>query len=647
MTIERNKRVDGALLLLGLGMFVYHMITTQYLFLGAYEHQSVHLGFMLSLLFLSQARNARSPLGFAWRIALAVAAVAATSYVFANIQHLEEVFGYPDPMDMVVGVVLILLVVEATRAAWGLTLPIVASIFVLYFLFGHLVGGQLYHREFNFDYVVSYLSIGLSGIFGSFLSISANQVFLFVVFGALLSVIKVNDFFFEAGKIAGRVFQGGPGQTAVVSSAMVGMVSGAAVANVAVTGAFTIPFMKRVGYKPEHAGAIEATASTGGQLMPPVMGAAAFLMASFLGVGYSEVMLAGIVPALLFFWGVMLGVQFLAVKHGLRPPHELIDFRLLARRLPLFLIPLAVLIGMLLMQFSPSNAAFWAILLSIGLAYVDRETRPRLRHLFQCLADGALIGAQIGVSLAVVGLIAQTLITTGLGTKIAGLVEILSQGSLVLALMMTMVVSIILGCGVPTSAAYTLVAIVVVPIIVKMGVEPMSAHFFAFYFAVISALTPPVALAALAGAGIAGANYFKTSLSAAKLAISGFIIPYLVVFNPALVLRADNWLWAFGTFVAVPLSMTLLTAAIYGCGLTVFSKAERVLAVSSAALLFGYSVFRHIASVPLEYPMLALGLLGAIVLLRSQLRAKRRQCGEKGLADYMPAGAERPAQFIL
>lgn len=630
MTIERNKHVDRGLLILGLCMFAYHMITTQYLFLGAYEHQSVHLAFTLSLLFLNQARKARSTLGFAYQIGLAVVALVATSYVFLNIQHLEEVFGYPDRTDVVVGVVLVLLVVEATRAAWGLTLPIVALVFILYFLFGHHIDGQLHHREFDFSYVISYLSIGLSGIYGSFLSISANQVFLFVVFGALLAVIKVNDFFFEAGKIAGKAFQGGPGQTAVVSSAMVGMVSGAAVANVAITGAFTIPFMKRVGYKPEHAGAIEATASTGGQLMPPVMGAAAFLMASFLGVGYSEVMLAGIIPALLFFWGVMLGVQFLAVKNGIQPPRELIDFRLLARRLPLFLIPLAVLIGMLMMQFSPSIAAFWAIILSIGLAYIGRETRPRFEDLLKCLAEGALIGAQIGVSLAVVGLIAQTLITTGLGTKIAGLVEILSSGNLIIALVMTMVVSIILGCGVPTSAAYTLVAIVVVPIIIKMGVEPLSAHFFAFYFAVISALTPPVALAALAGAGIAGANYFKTSLSAAKLAISGFIIPYLVVFNPALVLRPENWVWAVGTYVAVPLSMTLLTAAIYGCGLTVFSRVERLLAVFSAAMLFGYVVFRHIDTLPLEYPMLLAGLLGFMVLLRLQLRAKRRHAVNPG-----------------
>lgn len=609
-------------------MFVYHMFSTQYLFLGAYENQAVHLAFILALLFLNEARTAKNGWRYAYQIGLASLSLAATAYVFLNIGHLEEAFGYPDTTDLIVGVLLIFVVVEATRAAWGWTLPIVSAVFVLYFIFGHLLPGQLYHRPFELDYIVSYLSIGLSGIFGSFLSISANQVFLFVVFGALLGVIKVNDFFFEAGKIAGKVFQGGPGQTAVVSSAMVGMVSGAAVANVAITGAFTIPFMKKVGYKPEFAGAIEAAASTGGQLMPPVMGAAAFLMASFLGVPYADIMLAGIIPAILFFWGIMLGVQFLAVRNNIHPPSEVIDFKLLMRRLPLFLVPLSVLIAMLLMQYTPAIAAFWAIILSIALACLSRDTRPKFMDLLKCLAGGALIGAQIGISLAVVGLIAQTLITTGLGTKIAGLVEIISGGNLVIALLVTMMVSIVLGCGVPTSAAYTLVAIVVVPIIVNMGVEPLSAHFFAFYFAVISALTPPVALAALAGAGIAGANYFKTSLSAAKLAISGFIIPFLVVFNPALILKPINWISALGTFIAVPLSMTALTAALYGCGLTIFTRKERILATVTAALLFGYSVFRQIETLPLEYPMLALGCLGFVVLLVSQIRSKRLAGGE-------------------
>lgn len=622
-----SRWADRVLLILGLGMLLYHMVSTQYLMFGEYEHQNIHLAFAFGLLFVDRIRRASTRSGTAVYVVLALLGIGATSYVFFNMEHLEDVLGYPEPVDMFVGILLIFLVVEATRVAWGLTLPIVALCFVAYFAFGHFLPGVLHHNQFSPSFIVSYLSIGLTGVYGTFLSISANQVFLFVVFGALLGVIKVNDFFYEAGKIPGRVMQGGPGQTAVVSSALVGMVSGAAVANVAITGAFTIPFMKKVGFRPEHAGAIEATASTGGQLMPPVMGAAAFLMAAFLGVPYAEIMVAGIIPAVLYFWGVMLGVQFLAVRQGIRPPTEAIDFRLIGRRLPLFLLPLAVLVIMLLKQYSPANAAFWAILLSISLSYVGRETRPRFMELLRCLADGAVIGAQIGISLAIVGLIAQTLITTGLGTKIAGLVDLLSMGSLILALLMTMIVSIILGCGVPTSAAYALVAIVVVPIIIRMGVEPLPAHFFAFYFAVISALTPPVALAALAGAGIAGANYFKTSMSAFKLAISGFIIPFAIIFNPVLLLRPDDLAWALGSLVAIPIGMTAFTAALYGCGLTIFSGKERFLAYATAAFMFGYSMFRQIEDVPLEYPMLAAGCVTFLMLWRSQLRAKRTGAG--------------------
>ncbi|GKX35122.1 MAG: C4-dicarboxylate ABC transporter permease [Rhizobiaceae bacterium MnEN-MB40S] len=619
----QTRLLDGAIVLIGLLMFGYQMVSTQYLFLGSYEHQAVHLGFIFALLFLNQARQAAGVFGIISNLVFAVLGVAATGYVLFNIIHLEEVFGYPEPVDVVVGVVLIGLVVIATRAAWGWTLPIVAAIFVGYFLWGHYLTGHLHHRPFNFDYVVSYLSIGLSGIFGTFLGISANQVFLFVVFGALLGIIKVNDFFLEAGKIAGKAFRGGPGQTAVVSSGFIGMISGAAVANVAVTGAFTIPYMKQVGYKPEHAGAIEATASTGGQLMPPVMGAAAFLMASFLGVSYDTVMLAGILPAILYFWGVMLGVQFLAVRFDIRPPLERINFPVLLRRLPLFALPLAVLIAMLIMQYSPANAAFWAIILAVALSYVDPQTRPKIGHLARSIAGGALVGAQIGISLALVGLIAQTLITTGLGNKIASLVELLSAGNLLIGLLLTMVVSIILGCGVPTSAAYTLVAIVVIPSVIKMGVDPIAAHFFSFYFAVISSLTPPVALAALAGAGLAGAPYFKTSLSAAKLAISGFIIPFLIIFNPLLTFNPVNWVWGIGTIIAVPLGMTALTAAIYGCGLTVFTAKERLLATLAAACLLGYSAFRHIDELPIEYPMLALGVAAFAATLYTQIRTTR------------------------
>ncbi|MEZ5908115.1 MAG: TRAP transporter fused permease subunit [Hyphomicrobiaceae bacterium] len=628
MTFERAAR--GLLLLCGLAMVTYHMVGSQVVLVGYTENQAIHLGFIFALLFLDSAARSGSAAGRLFNLLLMVLGVSAAAYVYFNVQHLEEVVGFPTKLDVVVGVAIVVLVVEATRRGWGIVLPIVAAIFVAYFLFGHMIPGPLNHRHFNFDFVVSYLSIGLSGIFGQFLAISADQVFLFVVFGSLLSVIKVNDLFFEIGKAAGRIFSGGPGQTAVISSSLVGTVTGAAVANVAITGAFTIPFMKKVGYKPEDAGAIEATASTGGQIMPPVMGASAFLMASFLGVPYATIMAAALIPAILYYWSVVLGVQFLSVKAGIEAPIERVDRALVMRRMPLFLIPLAVMITLLAMHFSPSVAAFWSILLAIALSMLQKDTRPTLSGLAACLAEGAVIGAQIGVSLAIVGLMAQTLITTGLGSKIAGLVELLSAGNLILALILTMVVSLILGCGVPTSAAYGLVAIVVVPALVKLGVAPLAAHFFAFYFAVISAVTPPVALASLAGAGIAGASYMRTSISAFKLAIAGFIIPFLVVFNPAVILEPENWVWAVGSAVAIPVGLTALTAAIYNCGLTPFTRTERLMAALTAVMMSGYAVFRHIDELPLEYPMLALGTVLALVLLRSQLASRRRRTTPAG-----------------
>jgi TRAP-type uncharacterized transport system fused permease subunit len=327
-------------------------------------------------------------------------------------------------------------------------------------------------------------------------------------------------------------------------------------------------------------------------------------------------------------------VQFLSIRQGIEAPEEVVDRKLVARRMPLFLVPLGTMIVMLAMHYSPSLAAFWAIVIAIAMSFLSADTRPQIGALLRCLAEGAVTGAQIGVSLAIVGIMAQTLITTGLGSKIAGLVELLSGGNLVLALVLTMLVSLVLGCGVPTAAAYSLVALVVVPSIVKMGVNPIAAHFFAFYFAVISAVTPPVALASLAGAGIAGAGYVRTSIEAFKLAIAGFIIPFLVIYNPAIILQADSWVWATGTALAVPIGMTTLTAAIYNCGLVPFTGKERLLAIATTAMMCGYAVFRHVDELAFEYPMLALGIVLSAVLLRGQIARHR---------ETVPAGRSRQA----
>ena len=611
--------VYGATVLIGCAMVAFHMASTQWFIFTSYAYQDVHLIFALLLVFVPALAAPRSIRFRFAAAAVLVVGLIATIYIGLRIDHLQTVLGFPDPIDVVIGVMLIAVVLEATRRSWGVVLPIVAISSILYFFFGHLIPGPLSHQPFAFDYVISYMSIGLSGIYGSFLSISANQIFLFVVFGSMFKVLGIDSLLAEVGKLVGRRMRSGPALMAVVSSSLMGMITGASVANVAVTGAFTIPYMKRAGYSPDLAGAIEATASTGGQIMPPVMGAAAFLMAFFIGVPYVDVMLAGIVPAVLFYLGVFASVHFASVQTGIDAPTEAPNFRAIFVRAPAFLLPLAVIVTLLLRSYSPDVAAFWAIVVATAVAFAYKD-RPSFSELITCLVDGAMIGAKIAVSLATVGMIAQTLISTGLGSKIAGLIDLLSAGNIFLALLMTMTVSIILGCGVPPVAAYSLVAITAAPTLVRLGLPPLSAHFFVFYFAIMSALTPPVALGALAASAISGGNYFTTSIKAFKLALSGFIVPFFVVFNPIARLDVVNWSLAIGAIIAMPISLIALSAALYGHALRKLTLQERLAALLAAAAAFGFTIFRQFASIPLEFPMLiiAVGVFGWFCM--SQMR---------------------------
>ena len=608
------------LVVLSIGMIIYHIVSSQYLVFGQWEHQTIHLTFLFLLSFLGVLLKTEKVTAKILLGACMVAAVACCVYVFLNVEELEMSFGFPTPLAVKVGVTMIVLVFIATIINWGVTLPLVAAVFVLYFFFGHLLGGSLYHAEFDLDYIVSYLCIGMSGIYGMFLSISANQIFLFVIFGALLSVFKVNALFMELGKIVGTVLRGGPGLTAVVSSSLMGMVSGAPVANVAITGAFTIPYMKKIGYTPEEAGAIEAVASTGGQLMPPVMGAAAFLMATFIGEPYSVVMIAAIVPAIIFYFAVTLGVQFLATAKDMPIIREKVDWPLIWRRLPVFVIPIGVTFVLLMMRFSPMNVAFWAILTTLAVGFAQKETRPTWNELLKNGCDGAVVGAKIGICLALVGIMAQTLITTGLGSKIASLVHLLSGGSLFLALLLTMAVAIILGCSVPPAAAYALCAVVIVPTIVPLGADLLAAHFFSFYFAIISAITPPVGLASLAAAGLSGGNFLKTGLKGFRLAFAGFVLPYMIVYNPIFTWDMSDPLWFWGSFPMIAVAITALSALMYNTCLTRLDTVDKALAVAVSLLSFGY-VFGG-GHVPVAVSVLwAAATLAVFVLL--VLRQKR------------------------
>jgi len=510
-----------------------------------------------------------------------------TAYIKVNYFDLEVRQGFPNTLDCIMGIILVIVVIEATREAWGWALPIIVGFGIIYAFVGHLIPGPLRSISVPITFTISYLCIGLAGVFGILLAASANMIFLFLVFGALLITVGAPAFFVEVGKVASRYLAGGPAQAAVVGSTLVGMCTGAAVANVAITGSMTIPMMKSMGYTPEQAAAIEANASTGSQYMAPVMGASPFVMAAILAIAYADIMIAAFFPAVLFFLSAGLGVQFMALKNRIPRIKEKISTRIILLRAPLFFVPLAVLMTLLLRRFSPMYAAFYAILAIIGVSLFQKETRPSLAKLAEGLKNGAIMGARIGIALACVGILAQVLETTGLGIKLAGLIGTLCGGHLIIALILCMVVCIILGMGVPTVAAYVMVAVIGAPVLLQLGLGTLPAHFFVFYFAVVSAITPPVALAAMTGATIAGANYWKAGFQAFRLGVAGYILPFFFVYNPIFLLRPTDPVWGGISIVGFLLTLVAVHVANFGYMLTDLSPTERVLFFLAGVILTG------------------------------------------------------------
>lgn len=619
-----DRRVlDRIIMVFALVGVAYHLTSTQYLFHGALEHQDFHLGFSLILVFLVSLRNTKRRWGATFYLALTLASLVVASYIKIRYHHLEDSVGLPDTIDVIIGVILIIIVIEASWESWGLTIPAVAIACILYYAFGHHIPGPLGHTGEAVDTMVSRLGIGFSGILGSFMSISANFIFPFMIFGGILGAVGVVDFVLELGKLLGRVLSGGPALTAVIGSGLIGTVTGSAVANVVLTGVFTIPMMKKAGYRPEWAGAIEATASTGGQLMPPVMGAAAFLMASYLGIPYWDVMIAAIIPALLYYFSVGAGVQIIAWKHALTPPQQALNPRVLITKGILFIIPLTIICVMLLWRFSPGYTAFYAVisllaliaLLWIAHRSLRKEQSVTLDQLVEGFVDGAIAGAKIAVLLGCVGIISQTLYSTALGVKLTGVVEGIAGDNLPLLLVLTMLVSLFLGCGVPTVGAYILVSIIVAPILVRSGMLELQAHFFVFYFAIISAVTPPVAVAAMAGASIAQANYWKTAGVAFKLAIGGFVLPFFIAYNAFFLLQGSHANSGLLLLLAALVSITSLTVIIYNhfaVPLRLFELFMSILGVIGSG---GYIIAGG-------YHLLAAGTLSFLILMISQWRRR-------------------------
>lgn len=466
-------------------------------------------------------------------VVIMICGVGAFLYYTANAGEIIQQGSKFEWYQIVIGILGILSVAEVCRRSVGIPIIIVAGCFIAYALVWGLSNPTLWGK---LNYIVHYLFYGKEGILSTPVNVCSKFIVVFIIFGAFLERTGIADFFIRISNAVVGGFSGGPAKVAVVASAMEGMVSGSSVANTVGSGSVTIPLMKKTGYKPEFAAAAEASASTGGQIMPPIMGAAAFLMADYVGVPYSNIVVRAILPAVLYFAGIFIAVHLEAKKEGLRglTKEELPRFLPLLKKSYL-LLPLIVLVYLVsTSKRSIQYAAAIAIIVAIVVSIFNKENRITPKKIWEALAAGGQGMITVAAACGVAGIIAGTITMTGLANTMINGILTLAGDQVIVALFLTMLCCIVLGMGVPTTANYCIMAATCAPILVRMGVPDIAAHFFVFYFGIVADLTPPVALAAYAGAAIAQANPMKTALTATKLAIGAFIVPYVFALNPAM-----------------------------------------------------------------------------------------------------------------
>jgi len=525
--------------LLAVAMSCFHFYTSGFGLLLAQKQAAVHLAFTLSLVFLlypASAKHSKTS-GIPWYDwIISALSVASALYLVVFFNDLVTRSGLPTRTDLVMGFLLIVTLLEATRRISNPVLPLLAVVALLYCYFGRSMPAMIGHKGFSVSRIVNHMYLGTEGIFGTPLEVSSTFVFMFILFGSVLEKTGMGKFIIDLSMALAGWSIGGPAKVAVVSSGLMGTVSGSSVANVCTTGMFTIPLMKSVGYKPTFAGAVEAVASTGGQIMPPVMGAGAFIMAQILGRPYIEVALAAVVPALLYYFAVMVQVHFEATRLGLKglSRSQLPPLIPLLKNKGFLLLPLFAIIYLLLAGYTPLKAAYNGILVSFVLSWLNKETRLTPKRIIEAFETGARGAIGVACACATVGMVVGMGTLTGLALRIAGAIVTLAGESKILTLFYTMTASIILGTGLPTTANFIVTSTMAAPALLKLGVPSMAAYMFVFYFGIAADLTPPVALAAYAGAGIAGADPMKTGLTSFKLALAGFLVPYVYVYNPML-----------------------------------------------------------------------------------------------------------------
>ena len=554
------------------------------------KHHAIHVGLILMLGFaLYPAFKKTSRKKIAWYdwILIAFSAVMPV-YVFIRYPTFISTGFQGDTIDIVMGTILIVLVLICSRRLSGWALPILSVIFLLYALFGRHFPGIFQHRGYSWHRIVTYLTTDIYGIYGTSIKVSATYIVLFIIFGEVMNKCGMGQFFNDiANAIAGHT-KGGPAKVAVLASGFLGSINGSAVANVVTTGTFTIPLMKKTGYSKEFAGSVEATASVGGQLLPPIMGAAAFVMAETLGVKYSAVITAAVIPALIYYLGIIIQVQMRATKDNLvgLPKDQMPRIRDVMKERGHLLIPILFLLYMLIFSgVIVIRGAFWTIIVTIVVA----QLRPISRMSFKDICDAFVSGAKSTVSVAMacacVGIIVGVCGMTGFALNVAHAIISIGKQSLMLTLLFTMVTCMILGMGLPSIPSYLITATIAAPALVELGQPEIAAHMFCFYFAMFANLTPPVALASVAAAGLSGGSPMKTGWQSVRLALAGFIVPFMFVFNPQLLLNDVTVLTGIQVVLTACIGVVLIAAAVEGYLFGRMNVILRILAGVGAYLL--------------------------------------------------------------
>jgi len=545
--LRTNQAIDWTVNGLAFAIGVFHLLNVSGLIvLSTPDIRIFHLMMMLAMLYLTKPvlkRLQGNNIGRLIDLALVAVVAASGIYLLTRWQAIALSGGETEALDAWVGIIILALVLEGARRGVGLVLAIICLIFFTYPFYSSYLPGVLYGRGYSLVRMSEFLTTTSQGVFGIPLGVSSTYIVLFSIYGAFLREFGAGDFFFRLASRLTKNMRAAGAKTAVIFSTLLGMISGSAAGNVAVTGTLTIPMMKREGYQSHQAGAIEAVVSTGGQIMPPVMGAAAFIMAEIIGTPYHNVMQAAILPALLFFVSLFFVVHLRAVKSDLKPLVQQADddepLVWILIRGGQFILPFVTLVALMIYGYSPFKASFLSILLLLAahVIWTRRLDLDMLKKSARAITSGAKAVVPIAVACAAAGIIAGTLGITGLGSKISGLIILASGGITFFALLLTMVTAIVLGMGLPTTAAYLILATVVAPALAQMGVPLLTAHMFVFFYGCVSTITPPVALASYVAAGIAGADINKVGWTAFFYGITSYILPFMFFFGPGLMMQ--------------------------------------------------------------------------------------------------------------